>query len=103
METSQAKEAADTLGEIDEKAVSGLIRELQHADWRVRKFSGYGIGEGEPRIERARAVAALADRLVDAKGDVRDQSALALSENEDDAAVPALSETLNKDAEDRVR
>ena len=103
METSPAKEAADTLGEIGDAAVPGLIRELQHADWRVRKFAAYGLGEAEPRIERAEAVAALADRLVDAHVDVRDQSAWALGEIEDAAAVPALSETLHKDAEHRVR
>lgn len=103
METSPAKEAADTLGEIGDAAVPGLIRELQHADARVRKFAAYGLGEAEPRLERGRAVAALADRLVDASGDVRDQSAWALGEIEDAAAVPALSEALHRDAEARVR
>ena len=80
METSPAKEAADTLGEIGDAAVAGLLRELQHADARVRKFAAYGLGEAEPQRDRAQAVSALIDRLVDADADVRDQIAWALGE-----------------------
>jgi HEAT repeat protein len=103
LETSPAKEAADTLGEIGDAAVPGLIRALQHGDWRVRKFAAYGLGEAEPELDRAQAVTALVDRLGDSNTDVRDQSAWALGEIEDAAAVAALAETLQRDAEPRVR
>jgi HEAT repeat protein len=103
METSPAKEAAETLGEIGDAAIPGLIRELQHADWKVRKFAAYGLGEAEPELERAQAVAALTERLVDSSADVREQSAWALGEIEDAAAVAALSEALQRDADRRVR
>ncbi len=103
METSPAQEAAETLGEIGDAAVPGLIRGLQHADWRVRKFAAVGLGEAEPQLDRADAVAALADRLNDSNANVRDQSAWALGEIEDAAAVPALAEALQKDGERSVR
>jgi HEAT repeat protein len=103
METSPAKEAADTLGEIGDAAVPGLIRELQNTDWRVRKFAAYGLGEAEPELDRGKAVAALGDRLNDTHADVRERSAWALGEIEDAGAVPALSGALQNDVDRRVR
>jgi HEAT repeat protein len=103
MATSPAKEAADTLGEIGDAAVPGLIRQLGHGDWRVRKFAAYGLGEAEPRMERTQAVTALGERLADANAEVRDQSAWALGEIEDAAAIPALGGALRQDSDPRVR
>src|SRR5688500_12798059 len=97
METSPAKEAADTLGEIGDAAVPGLIRELQNTDWRVRKFAAYGLGEAEPKLDRGKAVAALGDRLHDTHADVRERSAWAVGEIEDAGAVQALGGALQGD------
>lgn len=102
-ETSPAKEAADTLGEIGDAAVPGLLQALNHSDWRVRKFAAYGLGEAEPEIDRAKVVAALGDRLADPHADVRERSAWALGEIEDAAAVPALTRALHQDADRRIR
>jgi HEAT repeat protein len=103
-ETSPAKEAADTLGDIGEAAVAGLLQALNNADWRIRKFAAYGLGEAEPQADRATAVAALGNRLTtDAHADVRERSAWALGEIEDAAAVDALTAALRGDADRRVR
>ena len=101
--TSPAKEAADTLGDIGDAAVPGLLAALRHADWRTRKFAAYGLGEAEPHLDRAKVIAALSDRLTDEHADVRDRSAWALGEIEDAAAVPALVRALQSDRDRRVR
>ena len=102
-ETSPAKEAADTLGEIGEAAVPGLLQALNNNDWRVRKFAAYGLGEAEPEVDRTKVVSALGDRMADQHPDVRERSAWALGEIEDGAAVPALTRALRSDADRRVR
>ena len=101
-ETSPAKEAADTLGEIGEAAVPGLLQALGHADWKTRKFAAYGLGEAEPISNRAKVVEALGNCLDDAHPEVRDRSAWALGEIEDPAAVPGLTRAL-RDADAKVR
>ena len=102
-ETSPAKEAAETLGEIGDAAVPGLLRALGNNDWRIRKFAAFGLGEAEPQLDRVKVVAALADRLTDSHPEVRDRSAWALGEIEDAGAVPALVRALRGDADRRVR
>jgi HEAT repeat protein len=103
-ETSPAKEAADTLGDIGDAAVPGLLQALNNSDWRVRKFAAHGLGEAEPQADRTTAVAALGNRLTtDANADVRERSAWALGEIEDAAAVDALTGALRGDADRRVR
>lgn len=102
-ETSPAKEAADTLGHIGDAAVPGLLQALSHADWRSRKFAAHGLGEAEPQIDRAKAVAALGERLTDAHAEVRERSAWALGEIEDAAAVPALTRALRQNSDRGLR
>lgn len=100
--TSPAKEAADTLGEIGEPSIPGLVQALKNADWRVRKFAALGLGEVDTKFDRPEMTAALAETLRDSHADVRAQSAWALGEHEDDRAVGALVTALG-DAEARVR
>jgi len=102
-QTSPAREAADTLGDIGDAAVPGLMTALRHADWRTRKFAAYGLGEAEPYLDRSKVIAALSDRLSDEHADVRDRSAWALGEIEDAGAVPALVRALQSDRDRRVR
>lgn len=100
--TSPAKEAADTLAEIGDAAIPGLVQALKNADWRVRKFAALGLGEVDTKFDRPEMTAALSDTLRDIYADVRAQSAWALGEIEDDRAVGALVNALG-DAEVRVR
>ncbi len=102
-ETSPAKEAADTLGEIGDAAVPGLLQALTNSDWRVRKFAAYGLGEAEPQVDRAKAVAALANRLTDSHPEVRDRSAWALGKLKMRPPSPALLRALRADTDRRVR
>jgi len=102
-ETSPAKEAAETLGDIGDAAVPGLLEALRHADWRTRKFAAYGLGEAEPHFEQSKVIAALSDRLSDEHAEVRDRSAWALGEIEEPAAVPALIRALQRDGDRQVR
>jgi HEAT repeat protein len=103
-QTSPAKEAAETLGDIGDAAVPGLLQALNNGDWRVRKFAAYGLGEAEPQADRATAVGALGNRLTtDANADVRERSAWALGEIEDAAAIDTLTGAMRSDADRRVR
>jgi HEAT repeat protein len=101
-QTSPAKEAAEALGDIGDAAVPGLLQALGHTDWKTRKHAAYGLGEAEPMNEQGTVIKALGERLADPHPEVRDRSAWALGELEDEAAVPALSRAL-RDADVRVR
>ena len=102
-QTSPAKEAAETLGDIGDAAVPGLLTALRHADWRTRKFAAHGLGEAEPLHDGLKVIAALSDRLTDEHADVRERSAWALGEIENPVAVPAVARTLQNDRDRRVR
>jgi HEAT repeat protein len=102
METSPAQEAAEALGNIGNLAVPGLLQALTNADWKVRKFASIGLGEVNQIVELAKVIDALAERLSDSHVDVRDRSAWALGEIEDETAVEPLLKSLN-DSDSRVR
>jgi HEAT repeat protein len=102
METSPAKEAAESLGDIGNASVPGLLQALADSNWKMRKFAALGLGEVDRIVELGKVIDALAGRLADVHPDVRDRSAWALGEIEDAAAVAPLLKALH-DTDTRVR
>jgi len=76
--------------------VDGLIRALDHGDYRIRKGAAEALGE----MKAIQAVDALVRALKDENSDVRRAAAQALGGIGDDRAVGALVEALRDESID---